>query len=134
MKYLTLLFLFVMILTNSCNDAKVSKKLKEPATITDIKFDKKVINLGDATNDTLLTAKYKFYNTGNSPLIIEYVNPDCICTKYEISKDTVLPNDSAFIKLYLDTHDKYGEVKLYSTVCANTKTKFYKLTMNVNIN
>ena len=116
----------------SCFDNNQSaNNSKEP--LTDLKFNKKFINFGTITQDTLLRAEYILYNTGQNPLKIKYVDPDCQCTSYNLSKNNILPNDSALITLNIDTHDKYGEIKLYTIVCANTKAKFYKLTMKLNI-
>lgn len=96
-------------------------------------FKNKTIDFGNISADTLLTAKYKFFNTGENDVVIYYVNPDCSCTNYYLSNDTILPGDSAFIILEFSTANRFGQQKIYATVCANTFDKFYKLTLKTNI-
>ncbi len=127
-----------VILLLSCEHSKNTNNLKSSTssrqkTLTELKFKNKLIDFGEVYVDTILVASYTMYNIGKVPLIIDYVNPDCICTKHMISKDTVAIGDSAVITLEMDTKDKYGDIKLYTTVCANTGSKFYKLTMKATV-
>lgn len=102
--------------------------------LSEMKFINKRFDFGDVSNDTLLIADFNFVNIGNNDLIIKYVNPDCTCTGFFLSNDTICPGDTAIIQLQLNTEDKHGFVKIYSTVRANTLTRFYKLTLTANVN
>lgn len=44
-----------------------------------------VIKLNAVRVGEMIKAYYTLYNTGKPPLLIEYVNPDCSCTWYEVS-------------------------------------------------
>jgi hypothetical protein len=99
----------------------------------DVHFVEKIKDFGLIKNDTVLVAKYRFVNTGNSVLIIDYVNPDCTCTSYYLSQKRIMPNDTAYIELKFDTRQKMGSHKLYAVVATNTVAKFYKLTLKVDV-
>ena len=81
----------------------------------------------------VLYAKYFFKNIGKNNLIIKYVNPDCICTGYSLSNDTISPGDSAYIELQFKTENKLGQQKIFTTVSANTDTKMYALIFKANV-
>ncbi|MFV2016515.1 MAG: DUF1573 domain-containing protein [Candidatus Heimdallarchaeota archaeon] len=113
---------------SSLND---SRRLTE---LTNIKFDTKLVDLGEIKEgDTTLTGRYIFKNTGSHPLLIEYVNPDCTCTDYEFTKDTISIGDEGFINLTYNIKNKIGNQKLYAVVKANTDASFYKLILKLNI-
>ena len=40
-------------------------------------------------SDTILKAHYMLYNVSDNLLKIEYVNPDCSCTDYRLSKNII---------------------------------------------
>lgn len=139
----TITFISIIILSIKCtntdqkcnifsgnNEEKQSYKNKR---ITKLSFINKRADFGNVPPDTLLVQTFNFINTGNNNLIINYVNPDCICTGYTLSEDTILPGDTAHINLKFDTHNKYGSQKIYTIVSANTKPKLNKLTLLANV-
>ncbi len=113
----------------TCENGNQTKK--DP--IAKLKFINKIHDLGDVANDTLLVIRYKFINTSNEILKINYVNPACICTAYTLSNNSILPNDTAYIELKFNTKEKYGKQKIYTIVSANTEVELYKLTLEANI-
>ena len=118
------------------NERIIEKNIVESEAqeeITDLIFFDKIYDFGLIKHDSIVTALYTFINTGEHNLIIKSVNPDCTCTGYTLSKDTIMPNDTAFIQLTLNTHDKFGEVKAYTIVTANTEDKLYKLTLKGDV-
>jgi hypothetical protein len=92
-------------------------------------FENKVFDFGQIEQDTVISAVFIFKNTGKKNLIIDYVNPDCSCTDYYLSKDTISPEDTASIVLFLNAINKLGKVKGYTIVSANTEEELYKLTL-----
>lgn len=98
-----------------------------------LKFFNKVHDFGTIYKDTTLSAKYEFVNVGTKPVHIEMVKPDCQCTKYELSRKDLMPGDSAYIVLYLNTENKLGPQAIYSVVKADTYERMYKLTLKVDI-
>lgn len=131
-KYSIILSIIVLFTLGSCNQNKNIDK--EELNYSNLLFEQKYIDFGTVSGDTVLTAIYNFKNTSEHTLIIDYVNPDCTCTDYYLSNDTIPSGESAFIELYFDTTDKYNEQKIHAVVCANTSTKFYKLTLLAIIN
>jgi len=65
--------------------------------------------------------------------LIDYVNPDCICTSFDYTKKLIKKDSFGFINLVLNTNGKFGEQKIFATVKANTKEKFYGLILKVNV-
>lgn len=98
-----------------------------------LEFANKVQDFGTIYKDTTLVAEYLFKNTGDKTVHIEFVRPDCICTKYELSKKEIAPGDTARIKLFYNTENQYGKQKVYAVVKADTYERLYKLTIVVNI-
>lgn len=78
-------------------------------------------------------ARYTLYNTGDSPLLIEYVNPDCGCTGYEVSDSIAQPGDSLQITLKFNSAGKAGTNLMGTVLKANTPTALYKLSFVVNV-
>ena len=130
-----ILYTLLIIVFFSCgNDTpKTNKENNTAEKPSELKFNKKFIDFGEVSSDTVLTATYVVYNTSQNPLIIKYVNPDCSCTSYSVTKYRIAHGDSAIIEMKVDTHHKSGENKVYAVVCANTETRFYKLTMKMNV-
>lgn len=93
----------------------------------------KVVDFGTVSGDTLLQARYYIVNNTDSVIRINYVNPECICTGYEISSYQINPQDSIYIDLSLSTKGKYGEQKIYTIMSAETAVKMYKLTLKANV-
>lgn len=79
-------------------------------------FQNKNIDFGRVSNDTVLYAKFVMKNISKHNVVINYVNPDCSCTAFQVSKKDILPQDTASIVLTVDTRNKYGKEKLYTIV------------------
>lgn len=99
----------------------------------DLLIKKKIYNFGDVPTDTLLFARYYLFNQSEKMIKIEYVKPDCICTKYSVSSYEILPHDSVYIDLYFDTSDKIGEQMIYTVIKADTKVKMYGVKLKANV-
>ena len=98
-----------------------------------LEFEKKIIDKGDVYEGDIVEALYTFTNVGSEPLTIEYVNPDCICTNFKFTKEPIEINQKGFVKLVLDTKNKYGQQKLFATIKTNNVDKFYRIIMKVNV-
>lgn len=96
-------------------------------------FSRKIVDLGEVPEDTILVAKYMLYNTSENLLEIEYVNPDCSCTDYKLSKHSIHPKDSALLTLFLNTANKIGSYELNTILKANTIEKMYMVQMKAKI-
>ncbi|MDO5979427.1 DUF1573 domain-containing protein [Flavivirga spongiicola] len=111
-----------------------SNKAAELVELAKMKFKTKIINLGTIPKgDSTVKGRYTFKNIGEAPLFIEYINPDCVCTGYEHTKDSVAIGGEGYIDLTFNIKDRVGSQKLYAMLKANTKEKFYKLTLKLDI-
>ncbi len=88
---------------------------------------KRVAKFENVKEGTVIVATYELQNVSNRTITIEYVNPDCICTKYAIDKKEILKGEKAILKLTFDTTGRTGKQKLNAVIKADTETKFYKV-------
>ncbi|WP_421917794.1 DUF1573 domain-containing protein [Marinifilum sp.] len=100
---------------------------------TNIIFENKIVKLDSIEQGTIVKGEYSFKNIGQNDLVIEYVNPDCICTGYRLSDSIICPDDWGVLELEFDTKKDLGNKKLVAIMKANTECKFYKLILKVNI-
>ena len=101
--------------------------------VSSLEFDNLIVDFGDVSNDTTLVATYVARNTGKNDIVIAYVNPECTCTSYHISKTTLPPNDTLSIALTFDTKGKINKQLVYATVRANTEVEMHKLLIKANV-
>ena len=111
----------------------VAQPLKRQESGGKLKFLNKMYDFGTIYRDTVLSAQYTFVNVGTEPVHVESVHPDCQCTKYELSCSDLMPGDSAYITLYLNTENKLGPQRIYSVVKADAYVRMYKLTLLVDV-
>lgn len=139
MKTRMALFFSILMLTwgvfflyrfKSDNSAVSEKNHKKKTTI---KILEPVINVGKVRNDTIVSASFRLANTGQNPLFINYINPDCMCTSYDYSCDTISAGDTLRVNLHVNTKDKHGEQKLVTIVKLNTEEKMHKLTLKMDV-
>ena len=124
---------FIVILSSIMCWMVVAQSPKQQGSGGKLKFLNKVHDFGTIYRDTILSAKYTFVNVGTEPVRIESVHPDCQCTKYELSRPELMPGDSAYITLFLNTENKLGPQRIYSVVKADTYERMYKLTLLVDV-
>ena len=89
---------------------------------------------GNCSTDTTISARYVIRNIGNNPLVIQYVNPNCSCTKYTVSKQITSPGDTVSVVLNMDTYGKTGRNTVTATLKANTAQELYILRLVANLN
>lgn len=99
----------------------------------DLDFQPKVINFGTVHNDTVLTAKFVLKNISKNKIDINYVNPECSCTDYYVSKYVLNSNDTASIILTVNTAGKFGKQKIYTIVNYGEKEAMKKLTIKCDV-
>lgn len=75
-----------------------------------------IIQVGDSVH-----LKYRFTNTGSTPLFIISTRPGCGCTVTEFPKDPIMPGKSSFISATLKSGFHTGELIKTITVVTNTR-------------
>ncbi|MBS4013005.1 MAG: DUF1573 domain-containing protein [Bacteroidetes bacterium] len=100
---------------------------------TEISFENRIIDFGNVTSDTILTANFYFKNTGNHPLVIAYVHPDCSCTNFSIREDTIEPKENSLISVEFNTFGRYGYQTIFATLACNSQERFHLLSLKCNI-
>lgn len=98
---------------------------------TELDIDKTSISLGnfDWRNEQKTT--FIFKNKGSKPLVIEYVNTSCGCTKVSYSQEPVQPGGEITLNVtYKADHPEHFSKTI--TVYCNTKLSPIKLTISGN--
>jgi hypothetical protein len=131
---LPLLVLLGIMILGSCNQnpkpaKKQEKKIIESKDVPVLTFLNRRVDVGKARKDSSVIGKYYFTNTGNKKLVIDYVNPDCSCTGFYLTKQEIEPGDSSCLVLKMSTKNKQGEIQINATISANTPTHFYKVSL-----
>ena len=116
--------IIVCLIFSFCSFAQQDQTEKSQLTLLN-----RTVNFGDVKPDTTLTAKFFFVNTGKQLVEVDYINPDCTCTKYVLSSNVLKPGDTAYVELSVNTTGRYGRNRVHSTMKANTFVKMYKFTI-----
>ncbi len=95
----------------------------------EIKFEKTTIDVGTfSMDDPVQTAVFKFKNTGDKKLVINYVHTSCGCTAAEFPKDFIAPGDSGQIVVtYNGRGRRPGPLKKYVQVFTNCKDELSRI-------
>lgn len=100
----------------------------------DITINNKFRNLGKVTAGSILVERYYITNNTSTNIKILKVNPECSCTDFYVSSYEIMPHDSIYIDLTVDTTHKQGNQTIYTIVKTNTKTAMHKLALKVFVN
>lgn len=106
---------------------------KDTIPMSNLAFSLKKVSFGKVPDDTILKAKFLLYNTGEAPLKIINVNPECSCTDYQLSKSEIIVGDSALLTICVNTQNKYGKQEIRTVLKANTPESMYLLTVLADV-
>ncbi|MDO3694714.1 DUF1573 domain-containing protein [Wenyingzhuangia sp. chi5] len=81
----------------------------------------------------ILKTAFKFYNTGDHPLVLKDVNTSCGCTNVQYSPGLISPGSYGEIYIEYNSGKNIGHVEFYIDVYANLDTVFKK-TIKFDIN
>lgn len=68
---------------------------------------------------SVLHTAYKFYNTGDKPLVIKDVVTSCGCIEVEFPESVILPESFGFINVSYNSNKNIGFVEGYIDIYAN---------------
>ena len=95
-----------------------------------LEFSNYTYDFGHIKKDSIYLGHSQIRNTGNDTLKIMQISVDCSCTKVEITKHIILPNDSAIVKFKYRTFGKKGKQENFITIVANTDSLIHLLQIN----
>lgn len=124
-----ILISFLLLFYGCQRNQIATKSVEGNNTISNIKWDVKTIDFGNVSQDTIIKGCFNLYNQDTLPLLIYYVNPECNCTDFSVSSYLINPQDSSQIVLHLNTEGKHGYQRIITTVCTNSRQRFFKLTL-----
>lgn len=110
---------------------KVEKEDESEIVITELNIDKTSISLGNFDWQNEQKTTFILKNKGSKPLVIQYVNTSCGCTKVSYSQEPVQPEGEITLNVTYKA-DHPGHFSKTITVYCNTKLSPIKLTISGN--
>lgn len=77
--------------------------------------------VGDIPKGTVIEHIFLIKNTGDNPLVIYDIIPDCTCTDCSLSHKLVMPNEQTSITATVDTKNKNGIFIVNVIIRANSQ-------------
>lgn len=110
---------------------KVKQEDESKIVKTELDIDKISISLGNFDWQNEQKTTFTLKNKGSKPLVIEYVNTSCGCTKVSYSQEPVQPGGEIILHVtYKADHPEHFSKTI--TVYCNTKLSPIKLTISGN--
>lgn len=79
-------------------------------------------------NNTLKSHSFRFYNTGQKPLVIQHVATGCGCTRPQYPKKPILPGDSGIVTVnYKGYGQPFGKFRKSVTVYSNDPRSYTRI-------
>ena len=69
-------------------------------------LERRTIDLGVLTGDTIATATFTIHNDGNAPLVFTSVFSDCNCTVADYPRETIAPGTTAAVVVSFNTRGR----------------------------
>lgn len=155
-KYLSLLFVALVIAASACKEEKKQEEQSEKGLLsTDLvtnprsatgldtglynelpimSFTDTVHNFGDVPQETIVEYNYTFTNTGKKPLIVSSADGSCGCTVADYPKEPVMPGGSGEIKVSFSTANKTaGHIEKSVSVITNSARSVHLLYVKADI-
>jgi len=83
-------------------------------------FEESEVDFGTLKQGEKKTHLFKFKNTGDADLIIEFASGSCGCTVPAWPEDTIKPGETGEILVEYDSKDKEGDESTEVNIIANT--------------
>lgn len=128
MRFYAILFLF----SAACgSQVQETATLSEEGAIATIEFLEKRKRLSKSEKDSIHEVKFYFINNVKKELEIEYVNPDCTCTDYAISANSVAAADTGWVSLYIDVPDQPAGKRINAVIKSNARRNFERISITI---
>lgn len=124
-------FLYIFLLLTLPFSIQAQAKKKYPV----IKFERTVVDFGTfPQDDAQRTCTFTFSNTGNAPLVINYVHTACGCTAADYPKDPISPGGRGVITVTYDGSQKMpGRFKKSIQIFTNCKDDLARVFITGNM-
>lgn len=103
--------------------AQVNNKIPAPQNNDNsgpiIKFLETSHDFGNINEGTYAKYSFKFFNTGDKPLVLKSVNPSCGCTAPTWPKQPIMPGDSASVSVIFNTRG-FGGNNFHKSITVTT--------------
>jgi len=94
---------------------------------TTVKFEEYAHDFGMLNEGDKVYHKFKFKNTGTTPLIIENARGSCGCTVPQWPREPIAPGESGEIEVSYDSKNRKGKQTKSVSITANTEPRITKL-------
>ena len=108
-------------------NGQTNKNPIDTATQAIIKFDNKILDLGEVKINSKIKAKFNFSNVGDKELFIKDVKPQCGCTLANYSKLPIKKEERGEITIVYSAPSTQTVISKTIIVVANTYEKSYLL-------
>jgi hypothetical protein len=95
--------------------------------IAAVKFETIHHDFGYLPNDTVVSHRFTFANTGEHDLILQSVKASCGCTVPQWTKEPIAPGQAGFVEVAFSTKGRSGKQIKTVTVRANTEPESTRL-------
>ncbi len=129
-----IVIIYGCILLSACGETQPKKAdasmISNPVTASDtainskdapsFTFEDNIHDFGKLVDGEIVTYKFKFKNTGNSPLLISNASASCGCTVPSYPKQPIAPGEEGAIDVQFNSSGKVGTFGKDVTIVANT--------------
>jgi len=110
MRIIKVIFGFSILLTFSCGSKSTTtaEQVLDSTRFAELTYIDDFFDAGTVHSGEQVKHSFRFRNTGNAPLVVKDIIPSCGCTKVEVSKKILKPNEEAYIDVIFDSKGWYG--------------------------
>lgn len=115
------------------NPQTANENSSESKTLPEMTFEYIDFDFGLIFPGEVVIHKYKFTNTGGSPLVISNVTASCGCTIPTYSKEPIAPGEEGFVEVKFDSSGRKGIQNKSVVVLTNTQPNRIELSFIAEI-
>lgn len=130
-----MIFGFSILLTFSCGSKSTTtaEQVLDSTRFAELTYIDDFFDAGTVHSGEQVKHSFRFRNTGNAPLVVKDIIPSCGCTKVEVSKKILKPNEEAYIDVIFDSKGWYGSQYKAVTLRTNGVIREKSVTLKVNV-
>ncbi len=137
-----LLIFSLLVLFFSCGNENNPKSAIDHSETTiadtvrrfaDLQYIDDFFDFGSIIQGEIVSTSFRFTNKGNSPLVIKHVIPGCGCTKVNVSKEVLKPNEEAVLEVTFESEGWRGLQYKSVTLRTNSQIAEKSVTIKANV-